>query len=109
MDLARLADRLPDLVANAVDCPEEPWLGAPGPGDIQIRFHPKGAQDIGQLRLVIEVRTKLLASRIADKRRRADLVRDGPSDLGFESVGVWLLLEEGAWSQSSASDVQRAT
>ena len=33
-----------------------------------------------------------------DKQRRADLIRDGLSDLG--QVGVWLILAEGAWSQA---------
>ena len=96
----RLARLLPDLIAEAVDCPEEIWTGPAGVGDIEIRFRPSGDFDIGELRFVIEVRTKLLASRLDDKQRRADLVRDGLSAHGLGSVGVWLILHEGAWSQT---------
>jgi hypothetical protein len=27
--LRRLGEALPDIVADAVDCPEEPWIGPP--------------------------------------------------------------------------------
>ncbi len=83
-----------------MDCPEETWNGPAGVGDIEIRFRPRGAFDIGELRFVIEIRTKLLAGRLDDKQRRADLVRDGLSALGLGTVGVWLILHEGAWSQT---------
>jgi hypothetical protein len=99
-ELRRRAQLLPDLIAEAVDCPEETWTGAAGIGDIEIRFGSRGDFDIGELRFVIEVRTKLLASRLDDKQRRADLVRDGLSALGLGTVGVWLILHEGAWSQA---------
>lgn len=99
-ELRHLAQLLPDLIAEAVDCPEEPWTGPAGVGDIEIRFRPRGDFDIGELRFVIEVRTKLLASRSDNKQRRADLIRDGLSPLGLGDVGVWLILHEGAWSQS---------
>ena len=52
------------------------------------------------LNVVIEVRTKLLHSRVRDKQRRADLIREGVSGLRLGSIGVWLILAEGAWSQS---------
>lgn len=99
-ELRRLAQLLPDLIAEAVDCTEEPWTGPADVGDIEIRFRPRGDIDVGGLRFVIEVRTKLLASRLDDKQRRADLVRDGLSSLDLGSVGVWLVLHEGAWSQT---------
>ena len=98
VELGALADRLPDLVAGAVDCPEEPWTGRAQAGDIEIRFHPRSEHDVGSLRVVVEVRTKALASRLDDKQRRADLIRDGLSDLG--QIGVWLIVVEGAWSQA---------
>ena len=101
-ELRRLADCLPDLVARAVDCPNEPWTGSARPGDIEIRFHAKSDYDVGDLRVVVEVRTKLFPSRVTDKQHRADLIRSGLSQLGFENVGVWLILAEGAWSQSSS-------
>src|SRR4051812_31917503 len=38
---------LPAIVAEAVDCPEEPWVGPPAKGDIEIRLHRKGPLDVG--------------------------------------------------------------
>jgi hypothetical protein len=98
-DLGRLAECLPDLVAEAVDCPEEPWTGPAEAGDIEIRFHRRSEFDAGELRVVVEVRTKFFHSRLDDKQRRADLIRDRLLRLGLEHVGVWLILAEGAWSQ----------
>ena len=98
--LRRLATVLPDLVADAVDCPEEQWVGPPGPGDVEIRFRERSPLDLGELSVVVEVRTKLFPSRVGDKQRRADLLRDRLSGLNLGSVGVWLILAEGAWSQS---------
>lgn len=99
-ELRGLAELLPNLIAEAVDCPEEPWTGPAGPGDIEIRFRPRGDFDVGDLRFVIEVRTKRLASRLDDQQRRADFVRDGLAAAGFGAVGVWLVLHDGAWSQT---------
>jgi hypothetical protein len=97
--LHQLGRLLPDIVSEAVDCPEDPWIGTPNEGDIEIRFRRKSAFDVGDLNVVVEVRTKLFESRIADKQRRADLIRDRVSSLGLGKVGVWLILSEGAWSQ----------
>ena len=99
-ELQRLAELLPDLIAEAVDCPEEPWTGPACVGDIEIRFRRQGDFDVGELRVAIELRTKLFDSRLTDKQRRADLVRDGLSSLDLGHVGVWLVLHEGAWSQT---------
>jgi hypothetical protein len=55
---------------------------------------------VGDLDVVIEVRTKLFEHRVQDKQRRADLIRDRLSRLPLEQIGVWLILSEGAWSQS---------
>ena len=99
--LGQLGRLLPDFVAEAVQCPEEPWVGPPEPGDVEIRFRRKSPLDIGELNLVIEVRTKLFASRVEDKQRRADLIRDRLSELNLGQIGVWLILAEGAWSQHS--------
>jgi hypothetical protein len=99
--LRDLAQLLPDLVSEAVDCPEEPWVGPVQLGDLEIRFRPKSSLDVGGLNCVIEVRTKLFPSRERDKQHRADLIRDRIAariDLG--AFGVWLVLAEGAWSQS---------
>lgn len=99
--LCRLAEVLPDVVSEAVDCPEEPWIGPLEPGDLEIRFRKKSQWDVGDLDVVVEVRTKLFEHRVQDKQRRADLIRDRLSSLPLGQVGVWLILSEGAWSQSS--------
>lgn len=99
-DLERLRALLPDLVARAVDCPEEQWQGPPKPGDIDLRFHARHELDVGYIAVVVEIRTKLFPSRAEDRERRADVVRSGLGDDGFADVGVWLILSEGAWSQS---------
>ena len=74
--------------------------GPPEPGDIEIRFRQKSPLDVGDLDVVIEVRTKLFQHRVLDKQRRADLIRERLSSLPLGQVGVWLILSEGAWSQS---------
>jgi hypothetical protein len=56
--LGRLAALLEDVVPRAVDCPEEPLTGPPGVGDLEIRFHPKAELDVGELGIIVEVRTK---------------------------------------------------
>jgi hypothetical protein len=99
-ELRRLAELLPDVVAEAVDCPEEPWVGPAGVGDIEIRFRRKSEHDVGQLRVVIEVRTRRLEGRIADQQRRAELIRDRLAPGVAGPIGVWLMLIDGAWSQS---------
>ena len=97
--LRRLAETLPDAVSEAVDCPEEPWIGPPEPGDLEVRFRERSPYDLGELSVVIEVRTKLFPSRLDDKQRRADLLRERLDPLNVERLGVWLILTEGAWSQ----------
>ena len=55
---------------------------------------------MGDLDVVIEVRTKLFEHRMHDKQQRADLIRDRLSRLPLGQIGVWLILSDGAWSQS---------
>ncbi len=100
-ELQLLASHLPEVVAEAVQCPEEPWTGPPDLGDLEIRFRARDAHDVGVLRIVVEVRTKLFASRVGDRERRADLMRDRLSQLDLGPLGVWLILHDGAWSQTS--------
>jgi hypothetical protein len=51
---------------------------------------------------VIEVRTKLYPSREQDKQQRTDLIRDRLlSAVSLGSLGVWLVLSEGAWAQTA--------
>ena len=102
--LCRLGEVLPAIVSEAVDCPEEPWIGPPALGDIEIRFRAKSAFDIGELNCVIEVRTKLFPSRERDKQRRVDLIRERlSSTIEIGTFGVWLILSEGAWAQTHDS------
>jgi hypothetical protein len=100
--LRQLADLLPDLVAEAVECPEEPVTGAAEPGDLEIRFRPKGPFDVGGLNCAVEVRTKLYPSRLRTKRHRAELIKDGLSSAlpGIGHLGVWLILADGWWTQT---------
>jgi hypothetical protein len=98
--LRRLAIALPRIVSEAVDCPEDPWIGDPGVGDLEIRFHARSSVDVGELDCVIEIRTKFFPSREHDKQRRVDLICERVAaavDLG--QLGVWLILAEGAWAQ----------
>jgi hypothetical protein len=100
--LRKLGELLPHLVSEVVDCPEEPWVPPLGTGDLDIRFHARSSRDVGELNCVIEVRTKFFASRERDKQARVDLLRDGiTSAVELGSFGVWLILAEGAWAQSS--------
>ncbi|HEV2373549.1 MAG TPA: hypothetical protein VGS19_15420 [Streptosporangiaceae bacterium] len=98
--LRRLGELLPAVVGEAVECPEEPPTGPEQPGDIEIRFRKKSPLDVGDLDVVIEVRTKLFEHRVQDKQWRADLIRDRLLVLPLGQVGVWLILSEGAWSQT---------
>ncbi len=99
--LRRLGELLPAIVSEAVDCPEEPWIGPPAEGDFEIRFRKKGQFDVGDLNCVVEVRAKLFPSRQEDSQRRAELIRDRlSSTAGLGKLGVWLVLSEGAWSQT---------
>jgi hypothetical protein len=98
--LRRLGELLPAVVGEAVECPQDPSTGPEQPGDIEIRFRKKSPLDVGELDVVIEVRTKLFEHRVQDKQRRADLIRDRLSHLPLGQVGVWLILSEGGWSQN---------
>jgi hypothetical protein len=98
--LRRLAALLEEIVPHAVDCPEEPVVGPPAAGDLEIRFHPRGALDVGDLSLVVEVRTKRFESRVENAQQRADMIREHLSPLAVGPVGVWLVLHDGAWSQT---------
>ena len=103
--LRRLGEVLPSIVAESVDCPDEPWIGPPADGDIEIRFRPRGKFDVGQLNCVIEVKTKLIPSREDDKQRRVDLIRDQLSaSVELGKLGVWLILLEGAWAQTESEE-----
>lgn len=99
-ELVRIAEVLRTAVPQAVECPEEPITGPLGVGDLEIRFRPRGSQDVGDLVAVVEIKTKRFASRLANAQERADQVRDALARLGFGPIGVWLMLIDGAWSQT---------
>jgi hypothetical protein len=100
--LRQLAERLPGLVSEAVACPEELHVGPPEPGDLEIRFRPKGPFDVGELSCAIEVRTKLYASRLETRQSRAELIKASLSEAvpGIRHMGVWLVLADGWWTQT---------
>lgn len=97
--LRMLVHLLEDVVPRAIACPEEPLVGPPALGDLEIRLHPKSASDVGELSVVVEVRTKRFESRVEDAQQRADSIRERLSTLPIGHVGVWLILLDGAWSQ----------
>lgn len=100
--IRQLGALLPALVAEAVACPEEPDVGPPEPGDLEIRFRPKGPFDVGGLSCAVEVRTKLYPSRLETRQVRAELIKEGLSTAlpGTRHLGVWLVLADGWWTQT---------
>ena len=99
-ELARIADALRHCIPLAVDCEEEPIVGPIGIGDLEIRFRRRASEDVGDLVALVEVRTKRFKSRLVNAQERADLIRDRLAELGFGSIGVWLMLIDGAWAQT---------
>nr|BFD88075.1 hypothetical protein StreXyl84_74760 [Streptomyces sp. Xyl84] len=98
--LRELGAMLPHLVSKAVECPEEPYDGDLGPGDVEIRFRRLGPLDRSGLAVVIEVKSKWFASRAADRQERVDaLHRDISEATGLHDLGVYLSLPTAAWSQ----------
>lgn len=99
--LVMLAEQLPDTVSRAVECQEEPYDGALGPGDVEIRFRPRGPYDVSGLDVVIEVRSKWFADRASPRQERCDqLLAEITALLGSLTIGVYLTLPVAAWSQT---------
>ena len=98
--LRTLAETLPHAVSLAVECPEEPYDGMLQPGDVEIRFRPRGPHDLGGLDIVVEVRSKWFASRAVTRQERCDQLRDAVVEAsGTREVGVYLSLPVAAWAQ----------
>jgi hypothetical protein len=98
--LHALAQALPHAVSLAVQCPEEPYDGVLQPGDVEVRFRPRGPHDGGGLDLVVEVRSKWFASRAENRQARCDQLCDAVVEAaGTPSVGVYLSLPVAAWAQ----------
>lgn len=100
-ELFGLARELPDAVSLSVECPEEPYEPPLQPGDIEIRFHPRGPYDVSELDVVVEVRSKWFASRGETRQEKCDRLRDVIVQVvDTASVGVYLTMPVAAWPQS---------
>ena len=98
--LLRLAQTLPHAVSLAVECPEEPYDQVLQPGDVEIRFRPRGPYDLSGLDIVVEVRSKWFASRAETRQQRCDQLCDAIVEaVGTRSVGVYMSLPVAAWPQ----------
>lgn len=98
--LRSLAKALPHAVSLAVECPEEPYDGKLQPGDVEVRFRPRGRYDFGGLDIVVEVRSKWFASRAETRQERCDRLCDAVVKAGgTNQVGVYLSLPVAAWAQ----------
>ena len=98
--LQTLAEVLPHAVSLAVACPEEPYDGMLQPGDVEVRFRPRGPSDFGGLDIVVEVRSKWFASRAETRQERCDRLCDAVVEAsGTNEVGVYLSLPVAAWTQ----------
>ncbi|QNN51295.1 hypothetical protein [Nocardioides mesophilus] len=98
--LLRLARTLPHAVSLAVECPEEPYDGALQPGDVEIRFRPRGPYDVSGLDVVVEIRSKWFPGRAETRQERCEQLCEAVvAAAGTRSVGVYLSLPVAAWSQ----------
>ncbi|WP_455131870.1 hypothetical protein [Microbacterium aurum] len=98
--LQALADHLPHLVSLAVECPEEPYDHNLQPGDVELRFHPRGPYDRSALDAVIEIRSKYFGSRAATRQPRADTLHDAITEATpLRNFGVYLTFPVAAWAQ----------
>jgi hypothetical protein len=99
--VVRIAQMLPHTVSLAVACPEEPYDEVLQPGDVEVRFHPRGPYDLSGLDIVVEIRSKWFASRAETRQERCDQLFAAIAEaVGTLSVGVYLSLPVAAWSQA---------
>ncbi|MFD4676332.1 hypothetical protein ACFWNN_41885 [Lentzea sp. NPDC058450] len=99
--LKELAAMLPHAVSLAVECPEEPYDGDLQPGDVDLRFRPRGPFDSTGMDLVVEVRSKYFESRAKNRQDRVDDLCEAISEAtGLADVGVYLSLPVAAWAQT---------
>jgi hypothetical protein len=96
---ASIAAALSRAVPRALACAEEPYDGTLKPGDLNLLMS-SDLTDLGSLSVVIEVQTRSYRSRAVDRDDRAAVIRRGVEDVYAGSVGVWLVLVTGGWSQS---------
>ena len=99
--LSALSAALPHAVSLAVECPEEPYDGVLGPGDVEVCFRERSARDHAGLDILLEVRSRWFASRADDRQERCARLRDAIVDAtGGCSVGVLLSLPAAGWAQT---------
>ena len=107
--LKELAAILPHAVSVAVECPEEPYDGDLQPGDVELRFRPRGPYDVSGVDIVVEVKSKWFESRAANRQSRVDGLCKAVEDVvGFADVGVYLSLPVAAWAQSDLATDARS-
>jgi len=94
-----LRQELPDIVSQALDCPEEPYDGQLRPGDVNLLFSATLSREEG-LDYLIEIRTRWTQSRSENLQRRSDQIRAALTGLGLERFGVWIEIPHAAWSQA---------
>jgi hypothetical protein len=97
--LELLARELPEIVSQALACPEEPYERELGPGDVNLRFSPVLADREG-LDYLLEIRTSWTESRKANLQERSDRIAHALEALGLVRFGVWIEIPEAAWSQA---------
>ena len=92
---------LPHAVSVAVECPEEPYDGNLQPGDVELRFRARGPFDSDGMDVVIEIRSKWVSSRAANRQDRVDgLCKAVAEATGLNDIGIYLSLPVAAWAQS---------
>ena len=94
-----IAAALSTAVPEALACAEEPYDGTLKPGDLNLVMSSE-LTDLGALSVVIEVQTRDYQSRAADRDERAAVIRRAVEEAYAGSVGVWLVLVTGGWSQT---------
>jgi hypothetical protein len=97
--LELLARELPEIVSEALACPEEPYDRNLRPGDVNLRFLPVLAAGEG-LDYLVDIRTRWTESRSEDLQERSARVTRALEKLGLAKFGVWIELPEAAWSQA---------
>jgi hypothetical protein len=97
-ELRKLRQALPEIVSQALACPEEPYDGALKAGDVNMIVLPSLAPT-EPLDFVIEIRTRRTDSRSTNLEERTGEISSALGALGLRNFGVWLQLHEAAWAQ----------
>jgi hypothetical protein len=96
-----LANEIPEIVSNAVECEAEPFDGSLQVGDVIVRFRSVGSLDRFDLDVLVEVHSKWFQDRAQSRQERAAAVLAGVEGVvAPHSVGVYLSLPVAAWDQS---------